>query len=224
MNSIDVINKYILNNQKILSYRVFSFSFDNKIQSRLKEFKKEELDSIELAKAYKSMHSISFWESYLRICDESNNIQRRLTDGVLFHNPNSNYLYFENDGCDVLEKLPSDVTVALNSEVILSDGLKRHIPLLDFKILATKESLPIVEEVIHALNLKGYILDSGKSYHFIGKGLLTRSELVELLAKFVLLHPVSDKSWASHQIIEGSSSLRITEKEGELPTLVKVLE
>lgn len=63
----------------------------------------------------------------------------------------------------------------------------------------------------------------GKSYHFISRTLSTKSELIEILAKFILLHPISDKSWAAHQIIEDSASLRISENMMYSPTFVQYI-
>ncbi len=223
MNSTDIINLLLREHSEIATYRYLPFIFDNKIQARISDFNVEEKASVELAKDYKKKYSISFWEAYLRSCETENNIQRRLTKGALFHKPNSGYLYIENDGVDSLKKIPKDLCVALNSEVILKNGTKRHIPLLDFKIKYFDRNLPIVQEILYALKLTGAIVNSGKSYHFIGNRLVTSSELTELLAKFILLHPISDKSWSAHQIIEGSASIRITKKDNVFPSLIATI-
>jgi hypothetical protein len=96
-----------------------------------------------------------------------------------------------------------------------------HIPMLDFDLTSAPKNLGIIENILRVLKQRGMILNSGKSYHFIGYNLISENELLDLLAKFILVHPISDKAWTAHQIIERSASLRISKKYGSLPSYIK---
>ncbi len=71
----------------------------------------------------------------------------------------------------------------------------------------------------------GFLLQSGESYHFYGKGLLDDRALVRFLGQALLLAPVIDRAWIAHQLIEGASALRISKKpsgSGE-PVVVRAI-
>lgn len=113
---------------------------------------------------------------------------------------------------------------ALCSRVIMEDEEELHLPLIDFHIPVSKNNVNVVEFVCKLLGLgEGWILDSGKSYHFIGLKPFCYDDLVQLLYKSLMFTPIIDKAWISHQLREHSCSLRIGEKRGKTPVVVKKL-
>lgn len=200
--------------------RVFEFSSNNKIQDRNHKVGFKNKDVINKSLKEKTITGASFWESCFSLAIKGEKLDKNFMKNALFHNKNKKYIYYTRK--DFLSFISNDIDgdVAINSKVILEDGSERHIPMLDFKIKSNDNNLKIVKDVLDILELKGVILDSGKSYHFVGYDLKTESELLDLLAYFILLQPISDKAWATHQILERSASLRLSRKYGKYPVLI----
>lgn len=101
--------------------------------------------------------------------------------------------------------------LALLSKVTTAHGDERHLPMLDFS--SKKRRVGAAASVIscaRALGYKGAIVDSGRSFHFYGNALITAEELRRFLEQALLLAPVTDARWISHQLTEGLCSLRIS--------------
>lgn len=219
-SSADIILNIINNNERIRSVRFFPFSTSTKLQDRLTNFSESELNLIEKAKARKAKDGSRFWDGMLSVFSDEGMVEERLLCEALYHQANTKYEYVQRGEIDQFFRTRRETPMAINSKVIMEDGSSRHFALLDFKLPASRKHDLLAAACARALGLRGYVLDSGRSYHFIGKELIAESELLDLLAKFALLAPLSDKAWASHQLIERSASLRITAKAGREPSLV----
>lgn len=202
--------------------RVFEFSSNNKIQDREKNISLGNVELINKALIKKEKTGLSFWECMFSLSKNESKIDSNLMKNALFHNKNNKYIYYTRE--DFINFISHDIEgdIAINSKVILEDGTEKHIPMLDFKIKSNNSNLSVVIEVLKVLGLKGCILDSGKSYHFVGYELKKENELLDLLAYFILLQPISDKAWATHQILERSTSLRLSKKYGKYPVLIDI--
>jgi hypothetical protein len=82
--------------------------------------------------------------------------------------------------------------------------------MLDFSQAAAARALQLVKGVVETIGLTGYILESGRSYHFYGEQLLDDSQWLRFLAESLLFGPVVDRRWVAHQLIESASALRIS--------------
>jgi hypothetical protein len=68
----------------------------------------------------------------------------------------------------------------------------------------------IVENILQLISPSdGWILNSGKSYHFIGGSLIDEKSMSRFLSTALLYVPFTDKNWIAHQIFEGASALRL---------------
>lgn len=208
------------NNPEINIFRLFSFSFSNKVQERINNLSSNELNLINKSINYKSINLTSFWEAFFTTSLINKSVEKRIIEQASHHNKNNDYIHIPAKELLHFIRNNDYQNLALNSKVELNCGASKHIPMLDFKIASEPSNLQLVKSVLCALGCQGAILDSGKSYHFIGSNLISQSELTELLAKFVLFHPIADKAWAAHQIIEGSASLRVSNKYGEKPKFI----
>jgi hypothetical protein len=107
--------------------------------------------------------------------------------------------------------------LVFSSRVITSNGQYMHVPMMDFKVPKSPSNL----EVAHAVGARlggGWILDSGSSYHLYGRGLLTELEFSQWLLRGQLLNRYTDGRWITHQLMEGSAALRISERpDGRRP-------
>jgi predicted nucleic acid-binding protein len=194
MNSIDVINEVLSENDKIKTIRFFKFSTKTKLQDRLVEVSNTDQELISRALKYKHDHSMRFWNALFTVCISEQKTSQKLISESLYHQHNRDYSYVDVDCLNDFIASSVDKTLALNSKVNLYNGDSRHIPLLDLKLPSKNGNDQLAIQSLQALGLTGYLLDSGKSYHFIGSKLISESELIDLLAKFILLDPISDKT------------------------------
>lgn len=103
-------------------------------------------------------------------------------------------------------------------------GETKHLPLLDFHIPISEQNQHICEQLLRELKLSGYLLNSGKSYHFIGNTLLSEVQLIEKLYYALLLSPMIDRAWIAHQLIQKYCCLRVSKKYDRLPILISYID
>jgi hypothetical protein len=139
-----------------------------------------------------------------------------------FHNHPQECFKVSRDQVDNFwENWDKDKYLTINSLVLLSKNANAHIPLFDFHVPVSQDNENLCVAIISHLGLSGWLLDSGKSYHFIGDKLLSTEMLCETLAKALLFSPVIDRAWIAHQILEKSCCLRISNKYGRQPLVVR---
>lgn len=123
--------------------------------------------------------------------------------------------------------LPARSMTVLCSTVRTRGGSWLHLPMLDFGVpVRVPGSEDAALAALKAMDLRGALLSSGTSYHFIGSELATTEEMLTLLARAQLLSPIVDYRWVSHQLIDRTCRLRIsTDEERNLQphTLVCVI-
>jgi hypothetical protein len=110
----------------------------------------------------------------------------------------------------------------LRSACLMNDGSTMHIPMLDFSISVNEKSLDIVSSAVEALlssipdlsNSRGFILNSGQSYHFFGLRLITQQQLEHFLHRALLLVPLVDARYIGHSVLDGELCLRVSERPG----------
>jgi hypothetical protein len=220
MNSIDVINEILSENVKIKTLRFFNFSTKTKLQDRL--FVTNNIDQQLVEKGLKLKYSMNmrFWNALFTICISEKKTSPKLLTESLYHQHNKDYSFIDASSLNDFITDSTNRTLAFNSKVYLQNGDSKHIPLLDFKLPSKEGHDELAADSLRALGLTGYLLDSGKSYHFIGNRLMGESDLLDMLAKFILLDPISDKAWACHQLIERSASIRVSKRDNFAPQLV----
>jgi len=224
LDALELLSLIARDHSEISLFRLFEFRSAPSLQQRLVSYSGADQEVVRLALAMKRDSRVSFWQALLTVMSESENCSSSLIAATLFHQPNAGL--FEVTAQDVAALLVENEgkNIALNSAVVCADRREHHLPLLDFKVPASRTALAVVRESVRQMGLRGYLLESGRSYHFWGRDLISREELNRMLARFVLLHPISDKSWAAHQLIEGSASLRISKRYGHLPRVIDELE
>lgn len=220
MTSDDVLKELVRSQQQIRYLRFFSFSNSTKLQDRLTVKSPESQYIIDRAQRKKEREGIRFWNALLSTLAEEGRVDDGLVAQALYHQPNKGFEDVEDRSLAEFLKCESETPRAVNSKVLLDDGSTRHIPLLDFKIHSKQGHDDLVLSCIRSMGLSGHVLDSGRSYHFIGDKLISESELFDLLANFVLLDPLADRAWAAHQLIERSASLRVSAREGLKPQVI----
>lgn len=147
-------------------------------------------------------------------------------ESVLFHRKNLNYTFVPVD--EHLEQTLRSMELVgyvLNSQVKLRDGSFAHLPLMDFLCEVNDRNTEEAEVALNALKIgKGYLMNSGSSYHFIGSNPIIEQDYFALMHRALLLSPLTDGRWIAHQLINGTSNLRMGEKEGVIPQLIKKID
>ncbi|MFH0852493.1 MAG: hypothetical protein V1845_02740 [bacterium] len=112
--------------------------------------------------------------------------------------------------------------MGLVSLVRMDDEKIRHIPMIDFQCPCCEEGLT---EAIRALDWlgqrKGFLLESGRSYHYYGINVMTADEWVSFMRDCRERHVIGS-SWPMHQLEDGFSVLRISTSISK-PQLPKVI-
>ncbi|PPF20865.1 hypothetical protein [Rathayibacter sp. AY1A7] len=116
-----------------------------------------------------------------------------------------------------LEQGDEKTMVMLTSELGMSDGSVRHLPMLDFSVKEVRRGAEAsVRRIIEELGEPGLLVASGRSFHFFGARALTESSFREFLARALLFTPLTDERWIAHQLVGDMASLRISMSDKQL--------
>jgi len=119
------------------------------------------------------------------------------------------------------EKNPAE-HLGFTSFVKKHDGFIGHIPMIDFNCSYSIENILKIEKTLSLLEQrKGFLLESGKSYHFYGIDLLSVEGWVDFM-KRCAEQDIIGKHWPSFQLQRGYSTLRISTST-QKPHLPKVV-
>lgn len=116
--------------------------------------------------------------------------------------------------------------LGVTSRVSLLGGAEAHIPMMDFSCDISDENSEILVRLLKDIHKKkGFLLESGRSYHYYGIGLLTEVEWRIFLGKCLLMSGYSDGRYIGHQLVDGYCALRLTSGnlKNRVPTVVAEL-
>lgn len=106
--------------------------------------------------------------------------------------------------------LPSNEHVIGLTSLVLIDGNEFHLDMADFCCEKSEEGLEDVRRTLTSLRMRrGFVMDSGNSYHYLGANFRSKSEFLQLMGR------LSDYScigpnWPHYQQLKEFSVLRIT--------------
>ena len=126
-----------------------------------------------------------------------------------------NEVWLKDVSAEALDKcaseLPSGQLLAASSKVELPQGKWAHIPMMDFICAVTGEHLSILKQLIKETGQgSGFILESGRSYHYYGLELLSEEKWKLFLGKCLLMTGFVDERFVGHQLIDGRCILRLS--------------
>lgn len=216
MTTVDIIKELILKNN-IKTLRLVEFNKSQYVQEN-PSISEDSLKVVSEALSLKKEFDIPFWDAVNISNSRTQNWSEELIVLADHHNVSK---YKEVSAEKIFDAISLDSNIGINSRVVLSSGVIKHIPMIDFHINHTASSIKIVKSVCKQLNQgKGYIIDSGASYHYIGATLMNEEEFMSFLAHSLLYGPIVDNRWVAHQLIERSATLRIGKKHDLMPRLV----
>ena len=221
MDSIDILKKILGNNTFIKSLSFYEFGGYDLIQNRINLI--DPLDQVfSSALSLREHYHLPFWDSFNVSLFNQEIVDFGFLREINFHNKPTNHIECQRDtflNTDIEFKRYTGVTSLLNGVNTIY-----HIPLLDFHIPVSTTNQKLCLNILIHLNLKGYLLNSGKSYHFIGNEIVNFERLQTILFNALLFSPVVDKSWIAHQLIQKYCCLRVSQKYGRLPYLIEEIK
>lgn len=224
MHISQIISQLLELIQDISSINIVRLKAAAQIQDNCKSWGNKENDIFKMALLMRDQLKMPFWSSLMISNLDNKNWSKKCVLAANRHNKNDGYIVLSPE--QYRSHIPDleQGGYGINSSMTLFDGRVLHLPMIDFHIRKSKINEDIVCVVCESLMPEGgYILDSGNSYHFVGKNLISEDQLLNLLAKAILFTPIVDEIWVAHQIIERSCTLRIGYKNGVLPTLIKTI-
>lgn len=222
MNTIDVIKQIFENNPEIKRFRLVAYEKQKDLASDYADvWTSSDANIYNSALKLRATYEIPFWNAIMistinRAANES--LPLNCLKGSCRHHKIKEFKVIADDSIDkIKEILGSESRIGINSKVSVGKRKILHIPMLDFHISQSEKNTRTVEEVCKILGLNGYILNSGKSYHFIGKKLFDKNEMINFLGRALTFTPIVDMTWIAHQLQDQSCTLRMVKKHGILP-------
>jgi hypothetical protein len=209
----------LINSLQSLSFKIYSPS--KTLEERLAASSNEMLRCVfEKAEEIrgKTEGRLPYWESILVAASETSSnhlfLKEAVKHKVKFEASERFELTVDDLKNGLLDEkirvLDQHEVIALCSKCKLTNGMQVHIPMMDFRIEPSTTNLQNIKVALKTIEEKrGAILESGKSYHYIGFTLMKENEWLKFLARCLLLAPFTDSRYIAHRILEGLGSLRI---------------
>ena len=183
---------------------------------------------VERAKRMRHGTGVPFWEAVFATCSVEGQCSDSIISAALFHNGQGVQKHVSMRQIDegALEKVVKEGAnrvVALGSRVFGRDGPRGHLNFMDFRCLVSEQSRVLVHRICRRLMPDGFLLlDSGGSYHACSANIVSDEERIRMLAMALLVSPIVDARYAAHQLLQESSSIRISNggSQGRIPVVV----
>ena len=114
--------------------------------------------------------------------------------------------------------------VGITSIVTVNGNRTAHIPMMDFACPTSPKNLATLEALLkESGQCSGFILQSGRSYHFYGTQLLLETAWRVFMGRCLLMEGFTDYRYVGHQLVEGRCVLRISTShlKPRLPLVVR---
>jgi hypothetical protein len=161
---------------------------------------------------------IPFWDAVLSISMKRGNIPSRYVELAILHDKSPDDYYVNVARTEIttstidslVEGLKPGFVLALSSKVELIDGASAHIPMMDFRCAPGDKNAMIVKNALAAMGeIHGFLVNSGRSYHYYGLRLLSADTWAKFLAMAILFTPVVDARYVAHRLADGACRLRV---------------
>lgn len=218
-NPLEVIKYLIEVNNEIAELNLLEFNSNPVIQDKITTDSMMLNNTIQMALELRSKTKLPFWDCFnLQLFDKTID-DTDIFEYIIFHNENINKKIFKISQIEsLIEYIDNSKTnIAISSKILTTDGNLKHFKLMDFHIPFSETNTELLIKLMKKLDLKGFLLRSGKSYHFYGLHLVDQKDLNKFLGKMILLSPITDKNWIAHQLIEEECHIRLTSNYGISP-------
>jgi hypothetical protein len=187
----------------------------HRVQTRLKDSARA-APLLDIAREARHQHGLSFWESLITATVKLGpQFPEELIDAALYHQDvaKSGRRFQLPASQLTTERIEAISALAGPRDILMirSQVGDRFIPMVDLSLPSEiEDGADVVRRLFSQLGVPGYLLRSGRSYHFYGERLLDQSENYRFLGTALLLAPLVDQRWIAHQLIEGQGALRIS--------------
>ena len=230
LDAAAVVVRIVLGHPEVAAVCVFEAAPAPLVQER-GEHPDETNRVVSTALQLKAEYGLPFWDGALLSCVDLSPTPIAILRAASHHNrAEYSQLKIEksNLSAELLRQMASaaqpGTLLAVSSRLDMEDASERHIPMLDFHCAASPTNLRLIEAVIRRIGISGgFILQSGKSYHFYGEKLLTKDDLIRFLGNALLFAPIVDRAWVAHQLIELACGLRISSRASGPPQVVRLV-
>lgn len=127
---------------------------------------------------------------------------------------------------EVIEEAGGTNYLAVRSSVMMAGETLGHIPMLDYKCPKTSKNLQAIIDHLRAQEQRGYVVDSGNSYHFWGLALQSVNEWEDFMERGRAM-PLVDQKYLRECRKRGYACLRITRtrdsRRKPVPKVVAIL-
>ncbi len=220
----------LLRHDSVQSANLFVYDAPPSMQERI-SVSPAEAGIIAHANDMRAGTGIPFWDALFATCAVQGRCTGAILEATFFHNGQGtpSPVSRAQIKAGILEQAVRGArrTLALGSRLTGSQGSAGHLGFLDFHCDVNVANCRIVRDICHTLMPAGFlILDSGGSFHACTTNLLSDDERVTMLARALLASPVVDARYIAHQLMQDSSSIRISRggKAGNLPIVVDAWE
>lgn len=109
------------------------------------------------------------------------------------------------------QNLASDELLGVASDVRLRGGTVGHIPMMDFICPPSVQNSTILARLLRVIQqCRGFLLQSGRSYHYYGVQILGEKEWHVFLGRCLLMSGFVDDRYIGHQLVDGHCVLRLS--------------
>lgn len=224
LTSIDILNQILKDSAETIS--IFSYQTSRHVQSKVNMQEKNTAMLFDKALEMTNACGVPFWDSLMTSTFVVPDFDHQVFLEAISHTENKYHTELSRANivsfASTLEKIEDNLAAA--SKVRVKDGTSMHICMIDFHIPFSSNGTGVITQLLKTLKIQGYLLSSGKSYHFYGKKLMPEREYIQFLVKLIFLSPIVDKNWIAHQLLRSQSFLRITKKYGNFPYLVETVD
>lgn len=220
MNTTDVIKSIIRSNPQIEYLYIVEYGAQKDVKKESAVWSVSDDNLYSNALKIRTSLGLPFWQALMLSNINTSTWSKVCLDACIRHNE----LHHKRiSASDFLKSNFAKERIGVSSKIILRSQEIKHIPFIDFHVPATDINTEVVEYICRLLDSShnGYILNSGNSYHYIGCNLMSDTQMIKFLSMANLFTPITDSAWISHQLFEGSCVLRLGEKNGLLPIVLK---
>jgi hypothetical protein len=122
----------------------------------------------------------------------------------------------------IVDNLPASKLLGLQSNVAIAGGGQAQIPMMDFMCSPSARNKERLTCLLQSLCMgRGFLLESGRSYHYYGMHLLTEREWRVFLGKCLLMTGCVDERYVGHQLVNEYCVLRLS--SGKLKNLAPIV-
>ena len=222
-----VYRSLLLAHEAIRLARIRSYQAPPSLQERLPMTESIEA-LVNVAMDRRTRTEVPFWQAMMLATLDSGVVHEDVLDAALYHQGSGVSDELTRDDLErgqlEIHSRGGNGIVSLDSLAVLEKECL-HLAFMDFRVSPSEANTRIVNAVCRRLMPDGFVsLIATRSYHACGVALQQPNERIDFLGRSLLFSPIVDDRYVAHQLIQPSSSLRISPptENGSDPRVVAI--